>query len=387
MDIANRLPAALPASAWPAGHRPHAHAPASESRAGTAPRTTPPADATRTDLDRYAALAKSARSHGSAQPVSPGYQTLVERLYEGHEPPVRSFHADGIDHHPYHYLTRADRSFLGEVYAFAQAEGADLQHVDQLADAMSIYRRMDDGRILANANRGNSFDGEGRLLTYDFNDEDAAAAARIRNGTAIHSTRLDRGFLNHLLDPGYSALSNTSKLAFVEKVVQRFSREGASTSLGKDFTRYEFPDDGIISNIRTTVHEDIRADISPELLRRGRILMDLTSATGSTSIFMSHEDLAPQTATDKLRKPTAQSIRSSIDSQLIAAMYQVERPADRHVDELLRAHGAGVDGTTSISTAAGMGTDTSSRNIRTGAGSMHMGAFRSTGKTNKSGHE
>ena len=138
-----------------------------------------------------------------------------------------------------------------------------------------------------------------------------------------------------------------------------------------------------------TVHEDILIDIPPHILQLGKRLIEHAERTGVTTIS-SDEALALAEQfeqTDKLRKPTAQSIRSSIDSQLIAAMYQVERPADRHVDELLRAHGAGVDGTTSISTAAGMGTDTSSRNIRTGAGSMHMGAFRSTGKTNKSGHE
>ena len=277
MDIANRLPAALPASALPASHR--AHAPASESRTGsvatqasnivaagvthrsmtassattigapgaphrnvsaspasniaaeakpapaaavpgTAPRTTPPADTTRADLDRYASLGKTRHSHGTTQSASAGYQTLVERLYEGREPPVRTFHADGVDHHRYHYLNRADRSFLGEVYAFAQTEGVDPRHVDALADVLADYRYHDDGKMLHSFNTS-SYDGDGRKLTVDFNERDAAAAQRIRNGSAIHSTRVDRGFLHYLTDPGKSALGNLSDLSFVEKIVLR----------------------------------------------------------------------------------------------------------------------------------------------------------------------
>jgi len=142
---------------------------------------------------------------------------------------------------PQNFLTTSDRALLSEMYEYAQQQGADLQNVDQLAYALGTYRQSNDGRSMSSFNGGNSFDLEGHQLTVSFNEKDAATAARILNGDAINSTKLDQGFLRYTLDPGYGALSNTSDFEFMEQMVIKFSDVGAKQmSLPSKFSTFSY---------------------------------------------------------------------------------------------------------------------------------------------------
>jgi hypothetical protein len=99
---------------------------------------------------------------------------------------------------------------------------------------------------------------QGHQLTVAFNDKDAATASRILSGPAIGSTRLDQGFVRHILDPGYGALSNTSNLGFLEQMVTKFSSEGATqSSLGSQFATYT-PVASIKDNIVLNASKDVK---------------------------------------------------------------------------------------------------------------------------------
>jgi hypothetical protein len=142
---------------------------------------------------------------------------------------------------PQNFLTTSDRALLSDMYEYAQQQGADLQNVDQLAYALGTYRQSNDGRSMSSFNGGNSFDLEGHQLTVSFNEKDAATAARILNGDAINSTKLDQGFLRYTLDPGYGALSNTSDFEFMEQMVIKFSDVGAKQmSLPSKFSTFSY---------------------------------------------------------------------------------------------------------------------------------------------------
>ncbi|MGQ5490734.1 hypothetical protein ACUH78_17970 [Thauera sp. ZXT1-4] len=198
---------------------------------------------------------------GNAATSGAGYDLMVSRLFGGKEPPVangaQGMSAGNIGRSPYEFLTRADRALLSEMYTYAQAQGADLTHVDRLAEELGDYRQHDNGRLRLNFNNGTHYDVRGRQLTVSFNDKDAATASRILNGGAIHSTRLDQGFLRHILDPGFGALSNTSDLEFLEQMVNRFSGEGAAHSLDARFATYT-PVTRIQDNIVLHASEDVR---------------------------------------------------------------------------------------------------------------------------------
>lgn len=130
--------------------------------------------------------------------------------------------------------------------------------MDRLAEELGDYRQHDNGRLSSNFNNGTHYDVQGRQLTVSFNEQDAATAERILNGTAISSTRLDQGFLRHILDPGYGALSNTSDLGFLEQMVTKFSSEGsAQSSLDSRFATYT-PVISIKDNIVLSASEDVK---------------------------------------------------------------------------------------------------------------------------------
>ena len=176
-----------------------------------------------------------------------GRALMLSRLFgtenNGVEPPVISG-VNGMDlkhigMSPLNFLTTSDRALLSDMYQFSQQQGADLQNVDHLAFALGDYRQSNNGRAIYNFNNGNNFDFEGHLRTVSFNEKDTATAARILNGDAINSTRLDQGFLRYTLDPGNGALSNTSDFEFMEQMVIKFSDTGAEQiSLPSKFSSF-----------------------------------------------------------------------------------------------------------------------------------------------------
>lgn len=143
-----------------------------------------------------------------------------------------------------YYLTESDRTLVSDMYAYAQQQGADPQYVDTLALTLSEYRQHDNGRLAGGFN-GNEFDSQGHQLTSSYSPADTATATRILNGDAINSTRLDHGFLNHILNPT-NALSNASNMGFMEQMVVKFSDKGtANMSLDPKFSTYSGYDSAV----------------------------------------------------------------------------------------------------------------------------------------------
>lgn len=176
-----------------------------------------------------------------------GRALMLSRLFgvenNSAEPPVVSgingMDLNHIGMSPQNFLTTSDRALLSDMYEYAQQQGADLQNVDHLAFALGDYRQSNNGRAIYNFNNGNNFDFEGHLRTVSFNEKDTATAARIFNGNAISSTRLDQGFLRYTLDPGNGALSNTSDFEFMEQIVIKFSDAGTEQiSLPSKFSSF-----------------------------------------------------------------------------------------------------------------------------------------------------
>lgn len=188
-----------------------------------------------------------------------GRELLLSRLFLGVEPPVAKAPMTmfNMSQSAYDFLTVDDRDLLSQMYAYAQAQGADLRNVDNVAGLLGDYRHHNDGRQLLNANNGKGYDLEGYMVTVGFQAEDAATASRILNGSAISSTLIDQGFLRHFLDPGYGALKNTSDLAFLEQMVIKFSAEGAAqTSLDSKFASYQSI--SINDNVVVTTHKNVK---------------------------------------------------------------------------------------------------------------------------------
>lgn len=169
-----------------------------------------------------------------------GKALLLSRLFLTEditsEPPVLSG-SKGMNEYgmmlPHNFLTQDDRNLLAEMYEFAQEQGADLKHVDRLAMDLGTYRKRNDGAAVANFNDGRSYDLEGRVRTASFTDADAATVDRIQSSGDISSTRLDKGFLNYILDPGYG-FTHSSDFEFLEQMVSRFSTNGSDTTTPLD---------------------------------------------------------------------------------------------------------------------------------------------------------
>jgi len=201
-----------------------------------------------------------------------GRDLMVSRLFGGKEPAVsdgaQGMSMTNIGRLSFEFLTRDDRDLLSQMYAYAKEQGADLNYVDNLAREMGDYRQHDDGRSLSNFNNGNSYDTEGYQLTVSFTDKDAATASSILSGSAINSTRFDQGFLQHLLDPGFGAIGLSSSLQFLEKMVIKFSSEGATqSSIGSQFATYT-PAVSLKDNMVMTTSHDVRlAPFHPDITK------------------------------------------------------------------------------------------------------------------------
>ncbi len=203
---------------------------------------------------------------------TPAYKLMVDRLFGGKEPPVgngaEGMSGSNIGRSSYNFLTYPDRILLSDVYAYAQTEGADLAYVDRLAAKLGDYRQHNNGQLSSSFNNGHSYDAEGRQLTVSFNEKDTATASRILNGSAINSTAFDRGFLNHILDPGYGAIGHFTNFEFLEHMVNKFSNEGIEVApIDNKFATFK-PVGVIKDHIVLTANENVRLKPSePDIVK------------------------------------------------------------------------------------------------------------------------
>lgn len=194
-----------------------------------------------------------------------GREILISRYFGGSEPPVALPPATlyNASLRPGNFLNHDDRALIADMYAFAQAEGADLSFVDRLANTLGNFRNYSDGRQMLSSNTG-SYDSDGYKVTFDFTPEDSAIASRILNGSAINSTRIDPGFVRYILDPGFGALLHAGGIPFLERMVNKFSDEGADQPpLGSEFSSLDWGKVG--DQVIRTVHKDIRLPASTAL--------------------------------------------------------------------------------------------------------------------------
>lgn len=173
-----------------------------------------------------------------------GYQTLVSRLYGKFEHPLiepgqRRSEVNmwrGI----YDFLTREDRTLVGEMYEYSQRQGVDLKFVDDLAYELADYRRLDNGQVLINQNHSKKFDRDGYRISFSHSKENALTIKNILNSTHFKSTRLDKGFLQFAFDPGFHPYSNGSDLQFMAQMIKHFSAQGTEhDQLDRRFEKYD----------------------------------------------------------------------------------------------------------------------------------------------------
>lgn len=195
-----------------------------------------------------------AQSHKSTN--DRGRQLLLNQLYGGREPVLISgalgMRLENMGRSSYEFLTPQDLELLSDVYSYAQDQGVDLTYVDHIAADIGGYRRHKDGKGMISFNTGNNYDIRGWQVTVDFNERDGAIASRVRNGTAISSTRFDQGFLRYVLDPGFGALSHVGDFSLLEHLVNRFSAEPYTAIIDERFGTYIPPDMGSHHVIKTS---------------------------------------------------------------------------------------------------------------------------------------
>lgn len=234
-----------------------------------------------------------------------GYQIMIPRLFGKFEPNSIPAAETGTISSMYrpdvHCTTKEDRILLSNLYVYAQAQGADLRYVDDLAHEIGVYRRHRNGTTLLNMNTGRSYDGQGRQLSVRFTPESDAAASRILGSKAFNSTLLDKGFLRFATNPGYLPYGSTCDLGFVEQLVNKFSGNGhEAASLDKRFAKYP---EGRRSTRIISASETIRLAPSKEPhLHRDHDVWIITP-TGKAAGYV----MDPISGTPMLVKPTAKT--------------------------------------------------------------------------------
>lgn len=147
-----------------------------------------------------------------------------------------------------HWLTNEDRTTLEKAYEYADSNGIDLRYVDDLASDMAMYR------YTKSVTRGDIYDLEGHKVTFDFTDADRNVADRIRNSAAANETRIDRGFLEWVLDS--SKPNHAVKFEFLELMVHELPANEAksNTYSGEDFKSYIGGPNEIVTRVSTEVN-------------------------------------------------------------------------------------------------------------------------------------
>lgn len=229
-----------------------------------------------------------------------GHEILISRVFGGSEPPVALPPATIFNtlQSASEFLNRDDRALIADMYAYAQAEGADLQYVDRLMRALATYRSYSDGRQLGSSNTG-SYDSDGYKVTYDFKPEGGEVASRILNSSAMSSTRIDQGFLRYVLDPGHGTFMNVGGIPFLERMVNKFSSEGADQPpLGSEFSTFQHA--VIDEHVIRTTHKDIR--LAPSMALRV-----ITNGVWSLTELGKAEGYMLEPSSGRLIKPAAPS--------------------------------------------------------------------------------
>jgi hypothetical protein len=185
-----------------------------------------------------------------------GREIMISRLFLGKEPPVAlpsATSANALQKRS-EFLTHDDRALISDMYAYVQSEGADLSHVDLLVSALADYRYYNDGRQLIS---NNGYYVDEYWTTFDFKPEDAAIASSILASSALSSSRIDQSFVRHVLNPGIGAFSHIGGIPFLERMVKKFSDEGADQPpLGSEYATFKHAKTA--DHIVTTTHKDIK---------------------------------------------------------------------------------------------------------------------------------
>ncbi|MEE4571751.1 hypothetical protein V2K58_14770 [Pseudomonas alliivorans] len=197
-----------------------------------------------------------------------GEALLRQRLFHITDPnravPILGKADCGALHSRVEFLTRDDRQLLGDVYEWAQEQGADLKYVDDLGLRLASYREADNGRMMVRENTGRSYDGEGHKLYLSFTDKDAASAKRILEGDALKTTRLDHGFVRFITDKDYGAI-NHNDFDFMEQVINRFSSEkDESQPLTPRFAKYEYLKNNFVRTLSKEKYVDGKESVQED---------------------------------------------------------------------------------------------------------------------------
>ncbi|MEE4340566.1 hypothetical protein V2J66_02990 [Pseudomonas alliivorans] len=197
-----------------------------------------------------------------------GEALLRQRLFHITDPnravPVLGKADCGALHSGVEFLTRDDRQLLGDVYEWAQEQGADLKYVDDLGLRLASYREADNGRMMVRENTGRSYDGEGHKLYLSFTDKDAASAKRILEGDALKTTRLDHGFVRFITDKDYGSI-NHNDFDFMEQVINRFSNgKDESQPLTPRFAKYEYLKNNFVRTLSKEKYVDGKESVQED---------------------------------------------------------------------------------------------------------------------------
>ncbi|MEE4746230.1 hypothetical protein V2K54_11950 [Pseudomonas alliivorans] len=197
-----------------------------------------------------------------------GEALLRQRLFHITDPnravPVLGKADCGALHSRVEFLTRDDRQLLGDVYEWAQEQGADLKYVDDLGLRLASYREADNGRMMVRENTGRSYDGEGHKLYLSFTDKDAASAKRILEGDALKTTRLDHGFVRFITDKDYGSI-NHNDFDFMEQVINRFSNgKDESQPLTPRFAKYEYLKNNFVRTLSKEKYVDGKESVQED---------------------------------------------------------------------------------------------------------------------------
>ncbi|WP_157130478.1 hypothetical protein [Burkholderia pseudomallei] len=205
---------------------------------GTAKSPTTPAVSDSTGAAAYAStLAHSTSTQADSVTLS-GEAIMLSRLYGGSEkgipatPLVGSKDVGAAD--PVMWLNADDRSALSDLYGYAQRTGADLHYVDDIAFQLAYYRQTA-GTVVSNWTTNPMYDMEGHRLTSSFSDRDVASAKVIQDNSK--NTKLDKGFLNYVLNQGYGQ-NHIMNFQFLEKFVSRGSNAANTNSNAAEFGIY-----------------------------------------------------------------------------------------------------------------------------------------------------
>ncbi|BBL24113.1 MULTISPECIES: hypothetical protein [Comamonas] len=131
----------------------------------------------------------------------------------------------------YDYLSRDDRELLASIYDYASDNNIDLRHVDIFADELAGFRQS--GWVPA----GDLYTLDGRKITADFNSADKEVANRIKDSKEFSSTKIDKAFLNRILDS--SRPVHAVDFEFLEHLVSAFSADGVPSNSAEKFATYD----------------------------------------------------------------------------------------------------------------------------------------------------